>query len=417
MTLNVNFPAPFPVAVVGSGGITVFKEDGVWYIQPKFSDLAEMLPAALLNPSSRQTWVYDPVTGEYNVLTLTGLLEAVHEATSTTNLAIGTGGKIFTTQAGKDFPIGSFVLATSDADPSNYMLGQITDYTSTSLTLDVTSTGGSGTLADWTLRLSSQIGPQGPAGNDDADGAGYTATSATSLAIGTGSQAFTTQAGLAYGGGARARASSDANGANYMEGLVTGYTGTTLTIDVDRVGGSGTYADWNINLAGDPGADGLGTGDVTTASAFGTDNRIIRSDGTGKGVQASGITVDDSDNVTGIASLSVNSSPVWGEIPQNSQSAAYTLVASDAQKQILHPSSDNNARTFTIPANASVAFPIGTTVTFINKINTVTIAITSDMLTMAGSGSTGSRTLAANGIAVATKIGSMEWMISGTGLT
>ena len=46
-----------------------------------------------------------------------------------------------------------------------------------------------------------------------------------------------------------------------------------------------------------------GSGDVTAASAFATDNRLIRSDGTSKGVQATGITVDDSDNVTGIAAL------------------------------------------------------------------------------------------------------------------
>jgi hypothetical protein len=35
-------------------------------------------------------------------------------------------------------------------------------------------------------------------------------------------------------------------------------------------------------------------------------------------------------------------------IPQNSQSAAYTLVLSDSGKHILHPSTDANARTFTI---------------------------------------------------------------------
>ena len=36
------------------------------------------------------------------------------------------------------------------------------------------------------------------------------------------------------------------------------------------------------------------SGDVTAASAFGTDNVLIRSDGTGKGVQSTGIVVDDS---------------------------------------------------------------------------------------------------------------------------
>ena len=104
---------------------------------------------------------------------------------------------------------------------------------------------------------------------------------------------------------------------------------------------------------------------------------------------------------------------------QNSQSAAYTLVLSDAQKHILHPSADTTARTFTIPANASVAFPIGTALTFVNQASAgvVTIAITTDTMRLAGSGATGSRTLAANGIATALKITATEWIISGTGLT
>lgn len=104
-------------------------------------------------------------------------------------------------------------------------------------------------------------------------------------------------------------------------------------------------------------------------------------------------------------------------IPQNSQSDAYTTVAADSGKHILHPTADNNPRTFTIAANASVAYAIGTAITFINQINTVTIAINSDTLVLAGAGSTGSRTLAANGIATAVKIASTTWVISGTGLT
>lgn len=108
-----------------------------------------------------------------------------------------------------------------------------------------------------------------------------------------------------------------------------------------------------------------------------------------------------------------------GVIPQNSQSAAYTLVLSDAGKHILHPSADTTARTFTIPANSSVAFSIGTAITFVNQnsAGTLTIAITTDTMRLAGAGTTGSRTLAANGIATALKLTSTEWIISGTGLT
>src|SRR4051812_11284078 len=68
-------------------------------------------------------------------------------------------------------------------------------------------------------------------------------------------------------------------------------------------------------------------------------------------------------------------------IPQNSQSTAYTTVAADSGKHILHPAADTNARTFTIAANASVAYPVGTAITFINQTSqVVTIAITSDTL-------------------------------------
>jgi hypothetical protein len=112
-------------------------------------------------------------------------------------------------------------------------------------------------------------GATGAAGGTGASGAGYLATSTTSLGIGTGSTAFTTQAGLAYGAGARVRASSAADGSNYMEGLATAYSGTTLTINVTATGGSGVHSDWNINLAGQPGTNGVGSGTVTSVAFSG----------------------------------------------------------------------------------------------------------------------------------------------------
>ena len=105
-------------------------------------------------------------------------------------------------------------------------------------------------------------------------------------------------------------------------------------------------------------------------------------------------------------------------IPQNSESANYTLILGDSGYHIFHPSAAS-AATWTIPANSSVAFPIGTAVTFINQngAGTITIQITTDTMRLAGAGTTGNRTLAANGVATAIKITSTEWIISGTGLT
>jgi hypothetical protein len=104
-------------------------------------------------------------------------------------------------------------------------------------------------------------------------------------------------------------------------------------------------------------------------------------------------------------------------LPVNSQSAAYGLQLTDQGKAIVHPIGDNNPRTFTIPANGSIPFPVGTTITFVNMINTVTIAITTDTMYLAGAGTTGSRTLAAYGMATAVKVTSTSWIISGNGLT
>jgi hypothetical protein len=106
-------------------------------------------------------------------------------------------------------------------------------------------------------------------------------------------------------------------------------------------------------------------------------------------------------------------------IPQNSQSTAYTIVAADHGKHIYHPSADTTARTITIDSNANLALPIGFVFTVINdsSAGVITIAITSDTLVLAGAGTTGSRTLAANGVATAIKITSTRWQINGTGLT
>lgn len=123
------------------------------------------------------------------------------------------------------------------------------------------------------------LASKGDPGGTGPTGAGYGGTSTTSLAIGTGSKAFTTQSGLAYTNGARVRASSAANTANWMEGLAT-YSGTTLTIEVDKTNGSGTHADWNLNIVGQPGAGDLSSAnnlsDLANAATAATNLGVVR---------------------------------------------------------------------------------------------------------------------------------------------
>ncbi len=107
----------------------------------------------------------------------------------------------------------------------------------------------------------------------------------------------------------------------------------------------------------------------------------------------------------------------WRDAPQNSQvSVNYTLALSDRGKSVVFGGAGGH--TLTIPANASVAFPNGTVILFANNANAATtIAITTDTLTIAGTSTTGSRTVAVNGQVTLYKLAATQWLISGAGLT
>lgn len=87
---------------------------------------------------------------------------------------------------------------------------------------------------------------------------------------------------------------------------VVTYSGETYACLVTHT--SGTFATdlaaskW-IKIAA-KGADGLGTGDVSAAANFGTDNVLVKSDGTTKGVQATGISIaDTTNNISGTGAI------------------------------------------------------------------------------------------------------------------
>jgi hypothetical protein len=121
-------------------------------------------------------------------------------------------------------------------------------------------------------------------------------------------------------------------------------------------------------------------------------------------------------NVTAATVDSVNVVGYMG-IPQNSQNGNYNIVIGDAGKHIYHPAGQA-AATYTIPANSNVAFTTGTAITIVNgSANNVSIAVTTDTMTLANSATTGTRTLTANGVATCVKVTSASWIISGAGLS
>lgn len=89
---------------------------------------------------------------------------ATTNSTSTTSLTIGTGSKSLTlVESGKAYTIGQYVIIASTASPSNNMIGQVTSFLGTALTVNIITTNGSGTLANWTISVTGQLASNGKA--------------------------------------------------------------------------------------------------------------------------------------------------------------------------------------------------------------------------------------------------------------
>lgn len=105
--------------------------------------------------------------------------------------------------------------------------------------------------------------------------------------------------------------------------------------------------------------------------------------------------------------------PGWKGTPVNVQNGNYTLVLTDAGRRI-RKETGGGGETITIPANASVAFPIGTIIVIENDGGaTLSAAITTDTLEMWGSGLTGTRAIADNGKLIIEKVTATLWKGSG----
>lgn len=179
----------------------------------------------------------------------------------------------------------------------------------------------------------------------------------------------------------------------------------TTTINADNItGGAIVTGDSSGALA----LQGAGNTGITISSS-GVPTLVTPVLGTPTSGTLSNCTVDGTSSVG------------FRNIPQNAQSGSYTLVLADSGKHIYHASGDG-AATYTIPAASSVAFPIGTAITFVNlSATSISIAITTDTMYLSSAGTTGTRTLAQYGSATAIKVSGLSssgiWLISGSALT
>ena len=91
----------------------------------------------------------------------------------------------------------------------------------------------------------------------------YLTTSTTSLTVGNGTKSLTVGTGLSYSPQQDVTIAYD--GTAHMHAVVTSYNSTTgaMVVDVQNHSGSGTYADWTVNVGGTVPLASIAWGDIT----------------------------------------------------------------------------------------------------------------------------------------------------------
>lgn len=250
-TIKGRVLASFPANVEGSGGISVTKENGVWTIEPAFDDLTLITSSSVAD--THQVWVWNPTTEVYSRVALSSVVSALGQA--------GAGISL-------NFTID--LTATTDADPGAGKLrfNNASQNSATTLYVDDADVNGLdittliATLDDSTATVKGQL-------------------SLTKVGDATKRLIF------------NITALTDASGY------------TKLTVSNIAASATNPFVEGDTVLFGfvRTGDSGSSSGDVTAAAAFDTDNVLIRSDGTGKGVQKSTIVIDDSNNVSAVGTL------------------------------------------------------------------------------------------------------------------
>lgn len=208
--------------------------------------------------------------------------------------------------------------------------------------------------------------------------------------------------GIATGGTLRLRCNSSGVTATTFVGTLTGNASTATTAAAWTTARS-------LALTGDvtatlSGIDGSSNG--TTAATLATTQPNVH---TWSALQTLSAGAD-----MALAAAPSTTAMGWLGLPQLTKSADYTLTMAEVGKEVAFTAT---GKTATLPANASVAIPIGMTGMISISTGSLTVAITSDTLRWIPSNGTGSRTVTAPGFLVWKKYSATEVWCWGLGVS
>jgi hypothetical protein len=209
-------------------------------------------------------------------------------------------------------------------------------------------------------------GPTGP---------GYSGvTSTSSVAISTGSKVFVVTSTGAYAIGTRVRAAHTSTPANYVEGLITGLVAdTSITVNVDAIGGSGPQSSWTFSVAGNVGATGA-TGNGISSITRTAGNGAAGTTDTFTITYTSGSTTtfsvyNGSNGTNGAAGRGITSIARTSGTGLAGSTDTYTITYSDASTStftVVNGTNGTNGTAATIAVGTVTGLTAGATPTVVN---------------------------------------------------
>ncbi|MES2497127.1 MAG: hypothetical protein V4618_13520 [Pseudomonadota bacterium] len=185
-------------------------------------------------------------------------------------------------------------------------------------------------------------------------------------------------------------------------------------------------ASWDTNATNNTDIDGINIGEGCPAAGINNALRTMMAQlATWRDGAIAGLLSKAGGTMTGSIAEMGNSSSVkdatgtargvgYRDIPLRAATSQQTLALTDVGTMI-----SNTTGGIVVPTNATVAFRLGSAITFYNasgSTQTVSGAV-GVTLRLSATASTGSRTVAQRGLATIIKVATDEWLVSGSGVS